>query len=220
MGEEQKWIEMGPLWNNDDAIAKAKQWVEHNPGWVFTGEWKTTVPGSMSVILVKRAAEKHWIQMGPLWNNDEAQKKGHEWAAQNGGWKFTGNWRTTTPGVMSEIEVEKVPEKRLIEVGPIWNNDDAKVKAQAWVDHNPGWKFTGNWNTTDPGKMSVIEVEKTAPVYPAGPGGYYPQPGQYPIGPGGMPPGGYPGAYPPGGFPPGAFPPGAYPPGYFPGPQH
>jgi hypothetical protein len=31
---------------------------------------------------------------------------------------------------MSEIEVEKVAEKRLIEVGPIWNNDDAKAKAQ------------------------------------------------------------------------------------------
>jgi hypothetical protein len=55
---------MGPLWNNDDAVAKAKQWIEHNPGWIFTGEWKTTIPGQMSVILVKRlpaAAEKQWI---------------------------------------------------------------------------------------------------------------------------------------------------------------
>jgi len=71
---------------------------------------------------------------------------------------------------MSVIEVEKVAEsseKREVEVGPIWNNDDAKMKAQHWLSQNPGWNFTGNWRTTDPGKMSVIEVVKASPSYPS-----------------------------------------------------
>ena len=75
MGEEQKWVELGPLWNNDDAKSKAHSWVEHNPGWVFTGEWKTTVPGKMSVIMVKRVIEKKMVEMGPLWDNNDAHQK-------------------------------------------------------------------------------------------------------------------------------------------------
>ncbi len=51
-------------------------------------------------------------------------------------------------------------ERQDIEVGPIWNNDDAHVKANAWLAQNPGWKFTGEWRTTVPGQMSVINVER------------------------------------------------------------
>jgi hypothetical protein len=51
-------------------------------------------------------------------------------------------------------------ETREVEVGPIFNNDHAKQKADEWLAHNPGWRFTGEWNTTIPGQMSVIKVAR------------------------------------------------------------
>ena len=66
-------------------------------------------------------------------------------------------------------------EKREVEVGPIWNNDDGQAKGKEYERNNPGWKFTGQWRTTIPGEMSVIEVvrEQTYPQYPPQP---YPMP--------------------------------------------
>jgi hypothetical protein len=37
----------GPIWNNDDAPAKCKPACEWYGGW--NGQWRTTVPGQMSV---------------------------------------------------------------------------------------------------------------------------------------------------------------------------
>ena len=51
-----------------------------------------------------------------------------------------------------------IQEKIQIEVGPIWNNDDGIAKGREYERNNPGWRFTGNWQTTRPGEMSVIEV--------------------------------------------------------------
>lgn len=45
-----------------------------------------------------------------------------------------------------------------VEIGPIWNNDDAKVKAEAYVRANPWLVWTGHWTTTVLGRMSVISV--------------------------------------------------------------
>ena len=47
---------------------------------------------------------------------------------------------------------------QLIKMGPLWNNEDAMMKAEVWTSHNPGWTYSGVWNTTIPGEMSVIEV--------------------------------------------------------------
>ena len=52
------------------------------------------------------------------------------------------------------------PIAKEVEMGPLWSNDDATEKAKAWEAGNPGWRFTGHWNTTIPGEMSVIHVEK------------------------------------------------------------
>ena len=49
----RKDVEMGPLWNNDDATEKANIWVSQNPGWRYTGEWRTTIPNVMSTITVE-----------------------------------------------------------------------------------------------------------------------------------------------------------------------
>ena len=44
---------MGPLWDNNDAVEKARIWVSQNPGWRYTGEWRTTIPNVMSTITVE-----------------------------------------------------------------------------------------------------------------------------------------------------------------------
>ena len=49
----RKDVEMGPLWDNNDAVEKARIWVSQNPGWRYTGEWRTTIPNVMSTITVE-----------------------------------------------------------------------------------------------------------------------------------------------------------------------
>ena len=104
------------------------------------------------------------VEVGPIFNNDHAKQKADEWIAHNAGWTWSGQWNTTIPGQMSVIEVTRpLPsngEKKMVEVGPIFNNDHAKQKADEWIAHNPGWTWSGQWNTTVPGVMSVIEVTK------------------------------------------------------------
>ena len=46
---------MGPLWNNGHAKKKAHEWEAQNPEWKWTGHWKTTIEGKMSVIEVAPA---------------------------------------------------------------------------------------------------------------------------------------------------------------------
>ena len=48
-----KWVEVGPIWNDADAPGKADAWVAKHKGWEWTGNWKTTVEGEMSVIQVQ-----------------------------------------------------------------------------------------------------------------------------------------------------------------------
>ncbi len=45
-----------------------------------------------------------------------------------------------------------------IPAGPIWNNDDAKVKAPKVAAAHQG-EWTGQWTTVVEGAMSVVEVE-------------------------------------------------------------
>lgn len=150
-------MEVGPIWNNDHAKELAADWCSKNPGWRFTGDWRTTIPDVMSVIDVELS--KKSVEVGPIWNNDHAQQLAHDWCAKNPGWKFTGDWRTTIPNEMSVIDVVfQTVEKKSIEVGPIFNNDHAQQLASEWCNKNPGWKYTGEWNTTVPNVMSVIVV--------------------------------------------------------------
>jgi len=51
-------------------------------------------------------------------------------------------------------------EKQQVEVGLISSVDQAKELAGAWLAKNPGYEWRGQYRTTVPGKMSVIEVQK------------------------------------------------------------
>ena len=44
-------VEVGPIWSHDDyLIRKDREWANAIPGWELTGQWRTTVPGKMSVV--------------------------------------------------------------------------------------------------------------------------------------------------------------------------
>ena len=100
------------------------------------------------------------VPAGPLWSNDQAQKLGPVIAAAHFG-KFTGQWSTVVPSAMSVVEIE-LPSKPTgtvthtmdVPAGPIWSNDDAKVKCPA-ICASYGGAWNGQWRTVVAGKMSV-----------------------------------------------------------------
>lgn len=105
------------------------------------------------------------IPAGPIWNNDDAKIKGPIVAAAHGG-TFTGQWTTVVEGVQSVVEVElpapagggSVDFTLNVPAGPIWNNDDAKIKGPVVAaSYNGTWN--GQWNTILEGQMSVIGVQ-------------------------------------------------------------
>jgi len=100
------------------------------------------------------------IPAGPLWNNDQAQKVGPIIAAAHFG-RFTGQWVTVIPSVMSVVEVEfTVPAAAGtaytmdVPAGPLWSNDDAKAKCPA-ICASYGGTWNGQWTTVVQGKLSV-----------------------------------------------------------------
>lgn len=54
--------------------------------------------------------------------------------------------------------VSTPPQPYDVEVGPIWNHEHAKQKAEEYIREHPELRWTGQWATTVPGKMSVIQV--------------------------------------------------------------
>jgi hypothetical protein len=100
------------------------------------------------------------IPAGPLWSNTQAQQLGPAIAAAHFG-RFTGQWVTVIPGLMSVVEVEfTVPSGGTTEytmdvpAGPIWNNDDAKLKCPS-ICASYGGTWNGQWTTVVQGKLSV-----------------------------------------------------------------
>jgi len=102
------------------------------------------------------------VKAGPIWNNDDAKVKCPV-AAQVYDSKWNGQWTTTVPGAMSVCgtDLAFMPTVGLpgdVKAGPIWNNDDAKVKCPvAATAANGVWN--GQWTTTVPGAMSVCGVK-------------------------------------------------------------
>lgn len=47
-----------------------------------------------------------------------------------------------------------------VEVGPIWSQHHAVIKAQEHIDEHPNLEWTGHWKTTVPCRMSVIQVRE------------------------------------------------------------
>lgn len=105
------------------------------------------------------------IPAGPLWSNDDAQKRGPYICAAHGG-RFTGQWYTAVWGKMSVVECEftcpqggnGISFTLDVPAGPLWSNEDAKEKCDA-ICASYGGKWNGQWTTIIPNKMSVCGCE-------------------------------------------------------------
>jgi hypothetical protein len=101
-------VEAGAIWNQADAQRKCPEVAKANGG-TWNGQWRTTVPGRMSVCELRLPSSRgrnlvEPIEAGPIWNQWDAQKKCPEVAKANGG-TWNGQWQTTVPGKMSVCEV-------------------------------------------------------------------------------------------------------------------
>jgi hypothetical protein len=101
-------VEAGPIWNQADAQRKCPEVAKANGG-TWNGQWRTTVPGRMSVCELRLPSSRdryvvEVIEAGPIWSQSDAEKKCPEVARANGG-TWNGQWRTTVPGKMSVCEV-------------------------------------------------------------------------------------------------------------------
>jgi Mannan-binding protein len=101
-------VDAGPIWNQADAEKKCPEVAKANGG-AWTGQWRTTVPGKMSVCELQYVGKPgkyvvKSVDAGPIWNQAYAEKKCPEVAKANGG-TWTGQWRTTVPGTMSVCEL-------------------------------------------------------------------------------------------------------------------
>ncbi len=101
------------------------------------------------------------IPAGPIWNNEDALRKAPIVAAAHLG-KANGQWTTVVEGQMSVVGVIlEVPNGQGahsytmdVLAGPIWNNEDAKLKCPI-VCASYGGTWNGQWRTVVEGVMSV-----------------------------------------------------------------
>jgi hypothetical protein len=182
-------IEVGPIWNQMDADQKCPK-AARKAGGTWTGQWRTTRPGQMSECDV-RISSSGWhgggkirsVEVGPIWNQMDADKKCPKAAHREGG-TWTGQWRTTRPGVMSECDIKMSGGGgihiggshvigtynggssggswhgvRSVEVGPIWNQMDADRKCPD-AARKEGGTWTGQWRTTRAGMMSECDIRR------------------------------------------------------------
>ena len=130
------------------------------------------VPATTAAAKHGRGARAWTVEVGPIWNQADADRKCTK-AARSAGGTWTGVWRTTREGQMSVCEIRggsghsqwPKPDPRngfgrtrMVEVGPIWNQQDAEVKCTRTAREIRG-TWTGQWKTTRPGQMSVCEIK-------------------------------------------------------------
>lgn len=103
--------EVGPIWNQRDAERKCRDKARELRG-EWNGQWRTTVPGRMSVCEIETGrGGGGWgrdnirnIEVGPIWNQRDAETKCRNKAREMRG-EWTGQWRTTVQGRMSVCEI-------------------------------------------------------------------------------------------------------------------
>jgi len=101
-------VEAGPIWSQSDAQKKCPEVAKAN-GLAWNGQWRTTVPGRMSVCELRLAPSNGQffvksIEAGPIGSQVDAERKCPEVAKANGG-IWNGHWRTTVWGSMSVCDV-------------------------------------------------------------------------------------------------------------------
>ena len=146
-------VEAGPIWDQADANKKCPVVCEKNNG-TWDGQWRTTVPGEMSVCGCQMCCRN--VEAGPIWNQQDAEMKCPKTCSGVDG-VWSGQWMTTKPGEMSVCGCcGNCCERDAgdVEAGPIWDQKDAEKKCPE-VCGSEDATWTGQWRTTEPGEMSV-----------------------------------------------------------------
>jgi ribosome modulation factor len=171
-------IETSFLWTQSEAEQKCPQ-VASEAGGRWTGDWRIAVPGRTSYCVVTdiaperaaRPARVRDVDAGPIWNQAGADDKCPRVAAAAQG-RWTGQWRTVSPGGSSVCEVAETPRPdprpdgaRFIEAGPIWNQADAEEKCPVVAAAVRG-RWAGQWVTTVQGEMSTCGIVDMPPPRP------------------------------------------------------
>jgi hypothetical protein len=123
-------IDVGPIWNQVDAETKCRK-AARKAGGEWTGEWTTIVPNQSSICVVKKMSSGSSLR-----------------------------WPEPAKPVASGPKVEKLSSgKWSVEAGPIHADIEAQMKCPRAVA-SVGGKWTGQWWTTQPGRMSVCEFTR------------------------------------------------------------
>lgn len=86
-------VEAGPLAGDVEAKAKCPALCPAPASW--TGTWRTTKPGAMSVCTCQDPATRS-VAAGPIWSSDDARARCTK--ACKAPLTWNGEWRTTKPG--------------------------------------------------------------------------------------------------------------------------
>ncbi len=165
-------VEVGPIWSQRHAERRCTDKAgEIGADW--TGQWRTVRPGQMSVCQMRRRAQGGgspggWnprdggdVDVGPIWNQADAVVKCTA-KARELGVEWSGNWTSRGGSSVCGMRGRSMNgpgggRGSNLEVGPIWNQADAENKCPAKAREVRG-EWTGQWWTTQPGRMSVCEI--------------------------------------------------------------
>lgn len=170
-------VEVGPIWSQAHAERRcADAAVQYDADW--TGQWRTTVSGRMSVCQLRRRpgtgggrGDDSWnprtggdVDVGPIWNQADAVRKCTA-KAREMGVEWNGNWTSRNGSSVCGMRGRAGPGGggygdgvlRSIEVGPIWNQADAETKCTAKARELRA-EWTGHWRTTVQGRMSECDI--------------------------------------------------------------
>lgn len=104
-----KAVEAGPIMNQWDAERTCPD-VARKAGGTWTGDWRTIRPLLSQCDVRMGGGGSHTskvkaVEAGPIFNQWDAERKCPE-AARKAGGTWTGDWRTTRPG-MSECDIRE-----------------------------------------------------------------------------------------------------------------
>lgn len=98
------------------------------------------------------------VEVGLILDEEDACRKAEIFIHSRPGLKWNGRWTTTQVGKMSVIGVT-AGDKCEVPVGTFWSQSHAEETTQKFIQRNPHLKWNGQWKTTEPNGITVIEVE-------------------------------------------------------------
>ena len=73
-------VEVGLIWSHEDYLMrKDREWANAIPGWELTGQWRTTVPGKMSVVGYKKIMHESIDTLPDLPKYENSEEKVNWW---------------------------------------------------------------------------------------------------------------------------------------------